>query len=350
MNDGQVPPTTGGNVVPMAPQSTAVAGFDPQTVANYYEAYGQQADRAGNPILKFIDGYYLLGQNRSPTPYGSPIAVDMQHLEIGWLKFQNETVVSEYLGLLLRGYQPYRREELGDLDASYWEVGTDGRPRDPWAFVNQVPFTFCQGYEVDGISEGVFSTSSKGGIGAIGRLCKLYGDRVRIYPETSPIVLLEVGQYEHKEFRRFIKFPNLRLVAWQDDGPQPDASQPTGNPRGPVAPQAVGRPVQSPIPQAPQMPAPGYQPPMQGQPQHQGYPPQGPSAPAPYYPPQGQPPQNYAPQQQPPQGQPPAPGGGFAPQPMQGQPQPGPAPQRQGPPAPQGPQGPMPGHRPGHGF
>jgi hypothetical protein len=42
-----------------------------------------------------------------------------------------------------------------------------------------------------------FTTSSKGGLGAIGELCKLYGKAMRERPDDYPIIELGVGSYLH---------------------------------------------------------------------------------------------------------------------------------------------------------
>jgi hypothetical protein len=60
-----------------------------------------------------------------------------------------------------------------------------------------------------------FTTSSRGGLNAIGELCKAYGKAMRQRPDEFPIVALKVGSYQHsnKAYGR-IKFPILEVVGW----------------------------------------------------------------------------------------------------------------------------------------
>ena len=40
----------------------------------------------------------------------------------------------QVMGRIAAGYQPPRRNELGDIDPDDWDVDDDGKPRDPWQF------------------------------------------------------------------------------------------------------------------------------------------------------------------------------------------------------------------------
>ena len=60
-----------------------------------------------------------------------------------------------------------------------------------------------------------FTTNSKGGIGAIGRLCKAYGVAMREHADQYPVIELGVGTYKHTEFGK-IPFPTFEIVDWVD--------------------------------------------------------------------------------------------------------------------------------------
>ena len=89
--------------------------------------------------------------------------------------------------------------------------------------------------------EFVFATSGKGGIGAIGELCKGYGKLYRQKPGMAPVIELSSDHYNHKTFGKTY-VPVLKLVDWVRE---PDAGEPAAE----VAPAAL--PVHSAAPSAP---------------------------------------------------------------------------------------------------
>jgi hypothetical protein len=64
-----------------------------------------------------------------------------------------------------------------------------------------------------------FVTGSKGGIGAIGALCKEYGQHIKMKPNEIPIIRLDVKSYQHsnRSYGR-IKVPYLEVIGWVDKG------------------------------------------------------------------------------------------------------------------------------------
>ena len=58
-----------------------------------------------------------------------------------------------------------------------------------------------------------FSTSSKGGLGAIGELAKEHGKHIRMKPDEVPIVELDRGSYQHSNPQYGeIRFPIFKIV------------------------------------------------------------------------------------------------------------------------------------------
>jgi hypothetical protein len=105
---------------------------------------------------------------------------------------------------------------LGDLDESKWETDGNGKRRDPLQFSNYLVLAHA-----DRDSElYTFATSSRGGLGAIGELCKSYGKQMRQQPDKYPIVELDAGSYQHRE-RSFgrIEYPIFNVIGWTDKTP-----------------------------------------------------------------------------------------------------------------------------------
>jgi len=162
-------------------------------------------------LLKFLQGDFLAGQENREIPLGTRLAALMPTLEIGWQRWDDNRPGERRMGLVSEGFVPPKRSELGDLDERLWDVDSDGKPRDPWQFSNQIVMID----PADGDNVYTFTTSSKGGLGAIGELCRTYGKNLRQQPERIPVIALDAGSYQHRDKSRGrIKFPVFRIIDW----------------------------------------------------------------------------------------------------------------------------------------
>lgn len=182
---------------------------------NYFETYGSQmavGTTITGQLLKFSKGDWLAGQEDEEMEVGTKLVANMDSLTVGWVKWVDNKPVEQLMGLLIDGFQPKRRGELGDTDESEWEVGTDGKARDPWQFTNYLVMKTPGKRATDDDELYTFATSSRGGLNAIGSLCKFYGKETRVKPNDFPIVVLNVDSYMHpnKEFGR-IKIPSFSM-------------------------------------------------------------------------------------------------------------------------------------------
>jgi hypothetical protein len=186
-------------------------------VANRYEQYGNQA--VARPItgrlLKFSKGDYLAGQESEEIPVGTELVAVMDTLQVGWIKWEDNRPVDQVFGYLSdTKYVPLKRSELSDTDQSEWETGDDGKPRDPWQLSNQL---ILRPVNWTGDDDDLFTFvgSSRGVMGAIGELSKVYAKEMRQRPDDWPTIKLGVGGYNHsnKQFGR-IKTPVLEVTGW----------------------------------------------------------------------------------------------------------------------------------------
>lgn len=188
------------------------------SATNYFEDYGNRASNRAivGRLLKFSKGDWLAGEDAEEMERGYKLVAQMDTLSIGWIKWVDSKPEQQIMGLVVEGYQPPRRADLGDLDKGLWEVDvTSGQPRDPWQFSN---YLICKEVGKKGDEENLYTmaASSRGGINAIGDLCKTYGKKMREMPDEYPVIALGVDSYEHsnKAFGR-IKVPVLEVVAWE---------------------------------------------------------------------------------------------------------------------------------------
>ena len=210
-------------------------GYDP------YAAYGEQAS-SSRVFITFKNGEYLYGPDDELIPLGTRFVANMPGLRVGWKRWAANRVTDDLLELLADGVPPRRRSDLGDLDQGLWELDDRKQPRDPWQFTNEL---VLRGLETG--DEFVFATSSKGGLGAVGELCKAYGRLYRQKPGLLPVVELQADHYNHKTFGKTY-YPVLKLVDWIAE---PDAADGPPAETAPAAPPAAVQPAKAPEPPAP---------------------------------------------------------------------------------------------------
>ena len=168
--------------------------------------------RLDGEALKFNKGDFLAGKDGVVVPIGTKLVAIMDSLAVGWIKWHGGKPVDYRMGLVVDGFTP-RRSELDEHSSDGWEVGTDGDLRDPWAFTNTLAMI---NPSTEAIS--TFNTNSRGGIGAVGELCKAHAkeqakQQAKGSPGTYPLVRLEVGSYQHQD-RSIgrVKFPIFNPV------------------------------------------------------------------------------------------------------------------------------------------
>jgi hypothetical protein len=197
--------------------------------AAYLESYGKQASQKKN-LLRFTKGDYVYGKEEDNTglPIGTVVIMDLSTLQAGWQKWEEGKPTEANIGFVNEGFQPKPRDELGDDDKDLWEIDEDSKdktPRDPWQFSNLVIVRQLGTTGDDGLF--TFVTASRGGLSAIGEVCKVGGRKMREDPETClPIVELNFGSYAHsnKSFGR-IKYPVFKIVGWASAAEIEDATE-----------------------------------------------------------------------------------------------------------------------------
>jgi hypothetical protein len=197
------------------------------TGSNPWLQYGEAAGNHNfvGDLLKFTKGDFTAGQSNREVAIGTRLVANMDSLETGHVRWEDMRPVEHRMGRLVDGFKPAKRSELGHDDRSQWETDDDGQAPDPWQFSNQLELADPDKGELY-----TFCTSSKGGLTAIGELCKAYGAAMRQRPDDWPVVELGVGSYAHsnKAYGR-IKYPTFEIVDWvpKDASPAPAVSAPT---------------------------------------------------------------------------------------------------------------------------
>lgn len=180
---------------------------------NVFERAGDEMDR-GNVIvgtlLKFSKGDWLVGQDREEMARDELVAV-VPGVVHGWVRWEDNKPAEQIMGPMVEGFAPPKRSTLGHDDESQWELGANGKPRDPWQVTVYLPMCSLDTTEVF-----TFATSSDGGKRhAIAPLCREYGTHIRAHPNELPVVKLDQDSYAHSD-RSIgrVKYPTLPVLRW----------------------------------------------------------------------------------------------------------------------------------------
>lgn len=181
---------------------------------NPFEAYGQAVSSRTivGELLKFSKGEYTFGQNDTEVDEGTKLVANMDELMVGWVKWEDGKPVEHLMGRVIDGFKPERRSALGDNDQDEWETDDNSRPRDPWQLTNYLLLK-----DPDGDQLYTFATSSRGGLNAIGELCKTFGRQMRQRPTQFPVIELNVDSYRHsnKAYGK-IFVPKFDVAGWAE--------------------------------------------------------------------------------------------------------------------------------------
>jgi hypothetical protein len=209
---------------------------------NFFEKYGEAATQRniiGDLLLFTKFGEWVHGRDRAKLPMGTSLAANMNTLMVGWVCWEDGQITDERMGPVCEGYIPLKRSELGHLDQTQWEHFETGEPKDPCQPSNKLVLVDL---ETDAFY--TYSTTSKGGLGAIGRLCKQYGKHSRMKPDEVPILELGVSSYQHPEFGE-VREPVLEVTGWvaADKLPSIDGASSLGANGGDEPPLALPEPA-----------------------------------------------------------------------------------------------------------
>src|SRR5438270_6564763 len=194
---------------------------------NAFEAYGNAvAPRMiVGTLLKFSQGFnFQAGQDGPEVPVGTVLVAIMPPLAAGWVKWENGLATEQVIGLVADGFTPPKRKDLGDTDESAWAEDEGAQRRDPWQLSNYLVMADPNTRELF-----TFATTSKGGLGAVGQLCKPYGKMMRQQPDKIPLVKLGFGSYKPRDpARSRVKYPTFEVVGWTNKQPYLELLEPSG--------------------------------------------------------------------------------------------------------------------------
>lgn len=200
--------------------STELATYNENTFAAFQNA---AAALSGDqkPILKFDKGDWYAGQDNEEMPTGTKLAADMLHAEWGWVRWKDGKPVDRKMVLVASGAGPANRDDLGNLDEGLWDRDDQGKPRDPWQKMIEIPVREISGE----MREMVLSGGSRGYEGACKALFKAFGEGMRTNMGKVPVISLSGDKYQHKQYG-MVKVPALPIVEWMDPTAKPAVEGP----------------------------------------------------------------------------------------------------------------------------
>jgi hypothetical protein len=122
------------------------------------------------------------------VPIGTKFIAVMPSLVAGFVGgADGKPVDREHMGKVIDGYVPPRVADLPLRDKSQWERDDRGELRDPYQLTNEL--TLIHNEKPDVVY--TFTTSSRGGLKAIGEIAKQFGARVRSNPGCRGLLIFE---------------------------------------------------------------------------------------------------------------------------------------------------------------
>lgn len=194
----------------MAKKAVATRSEKLERIQQYAKATQGAGTSIVGTLLRFSKGEYLAGQDDVEVPLGTKMIFNTDSVLTGWTRWENNKPAEQDMGQIIEGFQPKPRSELGYNDQSQWEVDNDGKARDPWVFGNLVLLkTVGKNPELY-----TFTTGSKGGLGAVGKLLGQYAEACTERGEDDyPVVTLGKDFYNHPTFKK-VWVPQFEIVGW----------------------------------------------------------------------------------------------------------------------------------------
>jgi hypothetical protein len=188
------------NEIAMRKSTTATAdGWDDTAV----EA---EARLIRGSLLKFADWKWSIGKEKEAVEVKEGRRLIAVATAAAWVKWQGGKPV-EYR-VREPGVPMPERGELGDNDPARWEIGPDGKPRDPWQNTRFVYMIDPQTAE-----SLTFSTASSGGRDCVINLADQIKRMRGKHPDAVPLVELGAAPMSTR-FGRKSK-PTLKVVDWR---------------------------------------------------------------------------------------------------------------------------------------
>ncbi len=184
----------------------------PATALSNIDAYLEATAAESAKFIKFAKGEWLTGVDEEEVEAGTEMVPNIAGITCGHVKWEDKVPVDESMTPIVEGmFTP--RESLGDLDRDLWETDDDGDPKDPWTRTTKVPLKNPATGE-----EFIYSTSSKGGIGAVGRMVSAVRRGQRQGNTGLPVIRLDVDSYKHrrKEFGK-VFVPSLPVIGFKSE-------------------------------------------------------------------------------------------------------------------------------------
>ena len=182
----------------------------PATQGDPYAAYGR-AVGTDTPFLKFVKGQFQYGVDDEVLPLGTRLVPHMSELKAGYIKWRDGAPETEAMVRIAEGKPIPQREDLGDDDRNAWETDPNGTPQDPWQVVNTLPMKNPETGQ-----EFIFTTGSRGGIGAIGKLSTKYAWQRHKQNDKLPIIEIGSDSYRHKQYGD-VSYPTFKIVGWESE-------------------------------------------------------------------------------------------------------------------------------------
>jgi hypothetical protein len=195
-----------GVIVPASKTALATNGGSP--AAAYLATHGVGMTGI---FFKFAkDGVFRKPNDDEEIKEGTAFRVIYDQIQTGWIKFMGKGNPPERrMGAVFDGHNPPKREELGEMDQSEWDIDPmTGKPADPWQFQILVPMQRVEDGELF-----VFQTGSITGRRACDNLISACNRMQASEPDHYPVIKLRISGFQHRNERiGWVKTPAFERI------------------------------------------------------------------------------------------------------------------------------------------
>jgi hypothetical protein len=159
--------------------------------------------RAKN-YIKHVKGEFR-DQDKQPIEIGTQFVAAMDSLSTGFGCWSNNKLTKRLRPIICP--PKLCRNDLPDNDCDLWELGDNGKPKDPWGAMSSLLLADPATGKVY-----VFETTARGGRVGLDDLRVAYGRVLHLHPNEHPIIELGLSSYEGK--KGLVHEPTFRIVGW----------------------------------------------------------------------------------------------------------------------------------------
>jgi hypothetical protein len=160
-------------------------------------------------LLTCKKGEWCIGADNDTVKPGTSYLAVVTSMRRGYLKWRDNKVVGDRMGLVAEGFLMPHASSLDDRDEETWEKNPDGTPRDPWSKCYELLLIEMAAPHGDV----TFRSSADGARIAFKELCRVYSADSHLHEGAFPVVALATKSRMTQSYGKIIG-PWFEVQGW----------------------------------------------------------------------------------------------------------------------------------------